>query len=484
MLSASLPKVKLMRPRFKRSGQFLCEPLRLLWFKVLRRGQIVLPTFLLTCGSLIGQTTIAQTADSKASIKADAVALEQQLKALQEQTAELEARIKALESATGTVTSETTAPTPDAVKATPAAGTDASSTLPAELHELRGIQWKGFGEVDYKVLDQRAPELGTYGFVPGSAGNFYSGDFDLFLYSHLNDKTSVLADIAFEETDAQQYKIDPRQLLLKYDCNDHLQMSFGRYQTGIGYYNWAFRSASWLQTTADRPLVMEYASNGGLLPTQAIGVAATGSIPSGRLGLNYFAQYGSADTMRPDLNGDGLVNDENNGNYVAAGFFLQPDAVPGLRVGGSIYHDQISDLVLTTAVLPPPSSDAPAPDARWNQTIVNGHVVYISRGVEFLSEGFLIRHSLIHGDVLFDTPAFYSQLSRRWSHVRPFVRYQYVNASSQNSVYSDLGLRHGPSFGARYDFNEFVAFKAQLDHTFRRSEPDLNGLQLQIAFAF
>src|SRR5215475_13776164 len=38
-----------------------------------------------------------------------------------------------------------------------------------DSRNFRGIQWRGFGEVDYKVLDQRTPELGTSGFVPGSA---------------------------------------------------------------------------------------------------------------------------------------------------------------------------------------------------------------------------------------------------------------------------------------------------------------------------
>ena len=36
----------------------------------------------------------------------------------------------------------------------------------------------------------------------------------------------------------------------------------------------------------------------------------------------------------------------------------------------------------------------------------------------------------------------------------------------------------------RYDLNEYMAFKAELDHTVRRDEPDLNGLQLQWAFTF
>lgn len=143
---------------------------------------------------------------------------------------------------------------------------------------------------------------------------------------------------------------------------------------------------------------MEYASNGGILPTQGIGVAATGTIPSSGLGLNYVAQYGSADTIRPDLTGDGITTDENNSNYVNLGLFARPDRVPGMQIGGSFYHDQISNL---------PAQPVP----RFDQTIVNGYLAYTSGGIEFLNEGFLIRHSLIGGNSVYNTPAFYAQVS-------------------------------------------------------------------------
>lgn len=413
------------------------------------------------------------------------VSLTQQVKALQEETKELRERISLLEgpAATGSPTLKEPSPAQPAQNV-PASSNGEAKELPAELHELRGIQWKGFGEVDYKVLNQRTPELGTYGFVPGSAGNFYSGDFDLFLHSQMNSRTSVLADLAFEETDAQNYKLDPRQIVLTYDANEKLRISFGRFQTDIGYYNWAFRSAAWLQTTADRPLVMEYASNGGILPTQGIGVATTGAIPSGAVGLHYIADYGSSDTMRPHLSGDGIVNDENNGNFFTLGLFIQPDAVPGLRVGGSFYHDRISAIIILADPTAQPPAVTLSPSTRFNQAILNAHVVYISRGIEFLNEGFLIRHSVVGGQEAFNTPAFYSQVSRRWGPVRPFVRYQYANASARNPIFTALGLRAGSSFGAAYYFNDYITFKAQLDHTRRRDLPDLNGLHLQAAFVF
>ena len=402
--------------------------------------------------------------------------LSQQVKELQEKFAALEA--KQNQATPASVPAE---PAPNQLTEPADSSLDHNSILQEirgiQLHAVHGIKWRGFGELNYKVLDQRQPELGTFGFVPGSAGNFYSGDFDLFLTSKISEKASVLAEIVFGQGDAQSFNIDMERILFKYDHNDHLKLSFGRYHTGIGYYNTAFPSGKWLQTTADRPLVMEFANDGGLLPTQAIGVSATGSIPSGKWGLNYLAEYGSSDTIRPDLkighNADstGLAFDENNGNHVNVGLFLRPDFAPGLQVGASIYHDRISDFLK-------------GPSVRLGQTIVNAHVVYKERGIEFLNEGFLLRNTYEQGGSVYNMPAFYSQISRRFGNFRPFFRYQYVNANTKSIYHDDVQLRHGPTFGVSYDFNESFAIKTQLDHTIRKELNDLNTLQLQLVFAF
>jgi hypothetical protein len=391
--------------------------------------------------------------------------LVQQVEALQEKVAALESRQRANAPSNADATSPpASAPTSQAVD-----NNSQPASLLQELHELRGIQWQGFGEVDYKALNQKIPELGTYGFVPGSAANFYTGDFDLLLTARINDKASMLSEIAIGEGDAQSYSVGLERVLLNYDYNDHLRMSFGRYQTGIGYYNTAYHSSSWFQTTANRPLIMEFADAGGALPTQAVGVSVHGSILSGRLGLNYIAEYGSSDTIRPNLNGQ-TFTDENNGNHLDLGLIVRPESIPGLQIGGSIYHDRISDF-------------AKGPSVRLGQTIVNGHVVYIRHGVEFLSEGFLIRHAYEHSSNVYNTSAFYSQISRQFHRTRPFVRYQYINAD-EGGILDDIDLRYGPSFGVRYDFNDSIALKTQLDHTVRKGEPDLNGLHMQLVFRF
>jgi hypothetical protein len=398
--------------------------------------------------------------------------LVQQIKQLQQEGLDLQARIKILESSqpqAARVNEAETAsapPPPQSAEQAP----PAQEAAPRDWKDLHGMQWRGFGEFNYKVLDQRRPETGTDGFVPGSAGRFYSGDFDLFLSARVSDKASVLAEITFSELDQQTFGVDLERFLLQYEFNDHLKMSFGRYQTGISYYNTEFRSAKFLLTTADRPLILQFADEGGLLPTQAVGVSITGAVPSGTLGLNYLFEYGSSDTLRPDINGSGKVDDENNGNHVNLGFFVRPETLPGLRIGGSFYHDKISN------------STVPSP-FRIGQTILNAHVIYVAHGIEFLNEGFLIRHSPENRPVVFNMPAFYSQVSRRFAHIRPFLRYQYINANP-DSIFQDVDLRYGPSVGARYDFSDNIAFKAQLDHTVRKNQPGLNGLQMQVAFTF
>lgn len=385
--------------------------------------------------------------------------LEQEVQELRQQVAALEAKLATQPSA------------PAASPQEPAAAveTPAQQTAPWEANAAQHISFRGFGEVNYKALNQRQPEIANDGFVPGSAANFYTGSFDLLVTAPITTRTHVLSEINFEETDAQNFKVDLSRLLLSYDFRNWFRISAGRYQTAIGYYNTTFMTSGWPQTTVDRPLLMAFPDEGGVMPLQAIGLSVEGAIPSGKLGLNYLFEYGSSDTIRTQLDGVGTLGDENNGNQVNVGLFVRPDQIRGLEIGGSFYHDEISDDRNLSI--------------RYGQTILNVHAVYNAHKVEFLNEGVLIRHAELNGPLLFNMPGAYSLISRQFGRVRPFFRYQYLNTNPQ-SILHDVLLRYGPSFGARYDFNPNVALKFQFDHTERKTQPDLNGAQAQLAFAF
>src|SRR5258708_18893582 len=213
----------------------------------------------------------------------------------------LKARIAVLEAKQGQAAVQASVSEPNPAEPLP----DQTQPMVGE-HEpfnvVRGIKLQGFAAVSNRTNDANPPEGASFGFRAGSASNFAIGDVDLFLTSQITSKAMVLAEVAFSENGTQEFETDVERMLLKYALNDHLKMSFGRFHTATSYYNSVFHHGSWLQTAADRPLSVEFSDHGGLLPSQAVGVSLTGSIPSGALGLNYNFEYASASTIRPFIN--------------------------------------------------------------------------------------------------------------------------------------------------------------------------------------
>ena len=201
-----------------------------------------------------------------------------QIKALIQEVNELKARIVVLEAKQGAGPTPSVAPAQAVAKTNddPPNQTQASNsgeTSPFGI--LRGIKLQGFGSLGYKASDVKVPENSFLGFRAGSSGNFAVGDIDLFVTSSLTQKATVLSEIVFTETDSQKFETDIERLLVKYDFNDYFKTSFGRFHTATSYYNSVFHHGRWLQTTVDRPLAVEFADDGGLLPTQAIGLSIT-----------------------------------------------------------------------------------------------------------------------------------------------------------------------------------------------------------------
>lgn len=410
---------------------------------------------------------------------ADQAGEQETIKALLQEIKELKSRVAALEAKqtkeAGVGAAPQPAPTPPAI---PAVETQPPVTEAGPFGISRGIKFQGFGSVTYKATDAVPSELGALnGFRPGTAGNFTIGvgDLALFLTSQLTAKSMVLAEITFSEQINGEFKSEVERLLLKYDANDSLKTSFGRFRTATSYYNKTFHHGAWLQTAVDRPLVVEFTEHGGLIPSEATGVSVTGGIPSGKLGLNYIFEYGTPKTDRPQITttdaGDIAFN---NGNETTVGLFVRPDGLPGLEIGGSFYHDRIS----------PAFSDVDS-GLHFGESVVSAHAVYVTPHFEWLNEGFVIQHKEEETGHKFNTPAFYSLISNKFGrHWRPYFRYQYANASTGSPLFPDIGKRFGPSAGIRYDFNDYVALKTQFDRTYRDPLPVFNDIQAQLAFRF
>lgn len=218
-----------------------------------------------------------------------------------------------------------------------------------------------------------------------------------------------------------------------------------------------------------RPYLFSFEDEGGILPIHNVGVSAYGKLPSGSLGLHWVAEIGNGRTSRSkDAEFVQNVLDENNRKSVNIALFARPEWAEGLEIGGSVLRDRLY----------------PESKSRINQTVSSAYVAYDRSGVQFLNEVVLMSNKLLDDRNTIHNTGFYSQISKRFRAVSPFVRYEYLNVNGRDPIFGDIGRRSGPLGGLRFEVGEFSAFKVQYGRTSRTGFGSFNDLTGQIAFAF
>jgi hypothetical protein len=410
----------------------------------------------LLLGVLLGTSFVRaqQTSDGADSDR-------QTIKMLVRRVEQLEARVAQLEAGKPPAAAPAPVEAPAPTAAPPESEPEAKSA-PAIAERMDTsntlLRIRGFGDVTFHGSDRK-----------GDTTSFSLGQLNLFVTSDVSERFKLLSEIVFEANQQNNFGVDIERLLLQYSPNDSFNVSVGRYHTAIGYYNTAYHHSTWLQTATGRPFLFQFEDGGGILPIHNVGISASGLIPSGRLQLHYVAEVGNGRASRSPLD-EAVQNvvDENNAKSVNLALFATPDAVRGLQVGFSVYHDRL----------------APATAPRISELILAAHAVVVRPNFEWLNEALLIRHAPDGSSHVYNTPGFYTQISKRFGSYRPYLRYQYVNGSDSEPVFPDVGLRQGPSVGLRFDASESVALKLQYDRTELRHQPAFNALGLQLGFTF
>ena len=366
-----------------------------------------------------------------------------------------------------------------------AVGTKSSSALPdSEQSQSENVmmdrmdlsktllQIRGFGDISVHGDTQK-----------GDITSFSLGQLDLFVTSDVSDKFKFLSEIVFEagpdniygtvedaQNETNSFGVDIERYLLQYSHNDFLNISAGRVHTAIGYYNTAYHHSTWLQTTTGRPFLFAFEDEGGILPIHLVGASVSGQIPSGPVGLHYVAEMGNGRASRQPLTSEPVQNEIDDSTHKAfnLALFARPEGVRGLQTGFSFYRDVLS----------------PDNQPKVGESIFAAHVILVRPRYEWLNEALLDRHAVEGTNAVYNTPGFYSQVSRQFGPYRPYLRYQYVNAPNGEPVFPDVQLRAGPSAGLRFDASESVALKFQYDYTFLRDQPGVNQLALQLGFTF
>ena len=436
---------------------------------------LLLPAMLMAAPALLAQEPAASRATDSETVQ---MLLERvaELEAKVKKMDQLEARVKQLEGERQPPVSAPNAPVPSqtvpaqAMVAQKETKPEEEPPVPERMDVSETLlRIRGFGDINLHGDNQK-----------GDTTAFTLGQLNLFVTSDISERFKFLSEIIFEGgpdniygvTTGQKntFGVDVERYLIEYSRNDNFKLAAGRWHTAIGYYNTAYHHSTWFQTAADRPFLFAFEDRGGILPIHSVGVSASGLIPSGPLGLHYVAEVGNGRASRTPLTEEpvqNVIDDQSHKAYNLA-LFARPEAVRGLQMGFSAYRDSL----------------APVGMPRIDETILAAHAVFVRPSFEWLNEALVVRHSPLGFPRTFNTPGFYTQVSKKFGSYRPYFRYQYVNASNSEPVFPDIKLRQGPSMGVRFDASESVALKLQYDYTVLRQQPAVSALALQIGFTF
>jgi len=314
---------------------------------------------------------------------------------------------------------------------------------------------RAFGSVDWGATEK-----------PDTPNSFALGQFDLFVTGAINDRVSVLAEIVLEASGANTSVVtDLERLQVTFNLDDALQLSAGRYHTGIGFYNTAFHHGSYFETPIGRPRVFAFEDEGGVLPVHDVGLSARGTVPHTGSALHYLAEVGNGRSWIEDESAEG--HDQNGAKSTNVGVSLRPDRWRGLEIGASFYRDEILD------------SDGS--DVRLRIPAV--YAVFRTAATEVMAEWLRLSYRDATGSTE-QSDGGYVQGSRAWGKSRLYYRFDRLAIDPRSPFIGGIESSRTHIFGVRVDPAMWIGLKAQYE---RSDDGELRGidtLRTQLVFVF
>jgi hypothetical protein len=311
----------------------------------------------------------------------------------------------------------------------------------------------GFTNVDYGQTDDTT-----------DPGGFQLGQFVLHMSSALGKKVSFFGETSFTAK-STEFRVEVERLILRYDVNDRLKISMGRYHTPINYWNTAFHHGLWLQTSIARPSMIPF--GGTFEPVHFVGLLAEGTLTSAASGIGYNVGVGNGRGAVISRAGD--AGDVNKNRAWLAKVFARPAAIYGVEFGGAIYHDSIS---------------APGkPELR--ERISSAYVALARETPEIIAEFANVNHRDRLTGMEYNNYAFYVQAAYRFPQAprfKPYYRFEKLDQAQGEPVLGLEDVRTSLA-GLRFELTTFAALKAEYRHS---TLPDktINGVFAQAAWMF
>lgn len=333
------------------------------------------------------------------------------------------------------------------------------------------IHFRGFADVNFAATDNHLSDDAK------SHDGFSLGNLVGHVSASLGHKFSFFGEINVTGVD-NVFSIDIARAFIRYDYNDRLKVSVGRYHAPIGYWNVAFHRGLWLQTPIFRPDIIR---EEWFQPDHFVGVMAEGTLVS-HVGLSYMVGYGNGrdsdlgpsgliagDAIGPDTDIPGKVS---TGHHRAAvvRVFARPPQWSGVEFGSAVYRDTLA-VAYTDGV---------------DEWINSAYIAITRESPEILAEFSNLRHSKYYADHASNSQAFYVQFGYRLPNQprwKPYTRFEKSFTPFDEPVTGDLANSKA-TLGMRYELTEFAALKVEYGQRRRKGESNINGVFAQAAFTF
>ncbi|MDX1494569.1 MAG: hypothetical protein R3253_10945 [Longimicrobiales bacterium] len=262
------------------------------------------------------------------------------------------------------------------------------------------------------------------------------------------------------------YSLAMERAIIRYDFSDPVKVSAGRYHTPISYWNTEYHHGLWLQGSVARPEAIKFGSR--YIPVHFVGAMLEGNLQD--IPVHYSVGFGNGRGANIAAAGD--AGDVNGKRAFIASASVRPRSLFGFRVGGGVYFDRISVGGVEFA----------------DELITSAHLVWKRGSVDLVAEYINVSHEPVAGGASESSPAWYLHLGYRLSgdarDLMPYVRYESMDIAAGDLVFTGQVSDYDAFvLGARYDFSELAALKAEYRSEEVGGGDRLDAYYIQASFA-
>jgi hypothetical protein len=343
------------------------------------------------------------------------------------------------------------------------------------------VSFSVFGDVDYQATHDNGSAATN---VPAGTTNAFSAPrLELFLTS-TQGKLAFLAETMFEVGEGNEFGIDMERIEIGYLFSDKFRLRVGRFHSAIGYYNDAYHHGRYFQMTVDRPTMVRFEDEGGLIPAHSVGLHGDGRLPLGGAGnLRYDAEVTNGRGSTPGMVAN--LDDPNNGKMYNLRLRFEPTAIDGLVIGGSATYD-----VITASA----DGSGLAPFVSIREMIFGGHLAYLENKIHIIGEYLFIQHHNASADWTGNTQAAFLELGWDAGIIAPYVRAEWAHFPADtgtndpffanNALFLIRGSSESGVAGIKSQLSDYLAVKLEGEYVHRESGGSIRTIAAQCAFAF